>query len=247
MLDRFSQLAEQLADRAGDIARETYGATLEIGRKADKSVVTETDRRIETELSRLIEAEFPDHGIIGEEHGATRADAPYQWVIDPIDGTSAFIAHIPTFTTLIALCHEGKPILGIIDQPISKERWVSTKVVKLASSPTDLRQTILGTTSMAYFNDAEAKKFSALRRVIGASIHAGDAYLYAQIASGKIGVVVDSGLKNYDFCALVPVVEAAGGIITDWRGAPLTLHSDGKVLACANESLHKEAIRILND
>jgi len=241
-----TKFAEKLADRAGDIARKSFLIAQQVSAKADKSLVTETDKHIEETLRKIIEMQFPDHGIFGEEHGRSNVSARYQWVIDPIDGTNAFIAGIPTFTTLIALVIDAAPTIGIIDQPILKERWVSSNMA-VSHYEATLSESIIATTSMAYFNEAEKKKFVHLRTQCGGSVHAGDAYLYAKLASGAIGVVADAGLKAYDYCALVPVVEAAGGVITDWQGKPLHLYSDGTVLAAANPALHAHALRILND
>ncbi len=244
-MEAFTTFAEKLANVAGDIARAAFRSTQTIAQKADKSFVTDTDKAIESALRVLIEQTYPDHGIFGEEHGRTNADASYQWVIDPIDGTNAFIAGIPTFTTLIALCIDGIPTLGVIDQPILRERW-SSATLKPSTINHQLPTSLLATTSMAYFTESEMKKFAHLRNHCGGSVHAGDAYLYGKLASGSIGIVADSGLKPYDFCAVVPVVQAAGGVISDWAGKPLHLHSDGTVLAAANAELHAQALRLLN-
>ncbi len=246
-MEAFTTFAEKLADCAREIARAAFTQAREVSQKADKSFVTETDKAIETAIREMIAKQFPDHGIFGEEHGRTNVNASHQWVIDPIDGTNAFIAGIPTFTTLIALCVDGVPKLGIIDQPILRERWVSSKITQSSTPKPTLITSILATTSTAYFTESDAKKFAHLRNHCGGSVHAGDAYLYGKLADGHIGVVADAGLKAYDFCAVVPVVQAAGGVITDWQGKALTINSDGSVLACANADLHKQALRILND
>lgn len=247
MEKHFTSFAEQLADRAGEIARAAFDQARTITIKADKSFVTETDKAIEAALREMIKKQFHDHGIFGEEHGRSNVNAAYQWVIDPIDGTSAFIAGIPTFTTLIALCEDAIPKLGIIDQPILKERWVSTKVKALGMGHEALGSCMLAATSVTYFTDAETKKFNHLRTHCGGTVHGGDAYLFAKLADGRIDIVAEAGLKAYDFCAIVPVVEAAGGVITDWHGKPLHMHSDGTVLAAATPALHAQALLRLND
>ena len=245
-MEAFTHFAEKLADCAREIARAAFTQAREISQKADKSFVTETDRILESRLREMIEKQFPDHGIFGEEHGRTNVNASHQWVIDPIDGTSAFIAGIPTFTTLIALCIDGVPKLGIIDQPILRERW-NSETLKPSTKHQALSTFLIATTSTDYFTDAEREKFERVRKIASATIRHGDAYLYGKLADGFIGVVADCGLKPYDFCAVVPVVQAAGGVITDWAGKPLTINSNGDVLACANADLHKQALRILND
>lgn len=248
------ELAGRMADAAGGILRRHFAAPPAVERKADHTPVTEADREVETALRKMIEAEFPDHGIIGEEYGAVRPGAPWQWVLDPLDGTRAFIAGFPTFTTLIALAYEGRPLLGVIDQPVLRQRWLGVPgqattcngaPVKTAAAKR-LEDAVICTGSIPdYFSADEA---AAYQRVKSRSAHAasgGDAYGYAQLASGRIGLVIDNGLKPYDFCALLPVIEGAGGIVTDWQGKPLTLASDGHVLAAGNKGLHGEALKVL--
>jgi inositol-phosphate phosphatase/L-galactose 1-phosphate phosphatase/histidinol-phosphatase len=246
-----TKFAIQLADKAGEIARRYFRSSLEVIAKDDASPVTIADREIESAIAGMIAKKYPDHGIYGEEHGRINANATYQWVIDPIDGTRAFIAGIPTFTTLIALCEDDIPILGIIDQPISGERWVGATPsgVKITTKRnTALRNAAIGTTSAPYyFSTLENARFNRLRAQCAHTIIGGDAYGYAMLATGQLDLFADTCMKPYDFCALVPVVQAAGGVITDWAGKPLTLHSDGTVLAAANAELHKQALELLND
>lgn len=239
-------LAEKLADAAGDILRGAFRAPVSIERKADASPVTQADRAVETAMRALIEQHYHEHGIVGEEFGNVRPDAPYQWVLDPIDGTRAFMAGYPTFTTLIALVQNGIPVLGIIDQPIMRERWlgITGEPTTLNGKPvhTSKRQTladcIIATTSAPYYFDkAQTSAFDKLRSQCAHTVIGGDGYGYAMLASGRIDLFVDVGLKPYDFCALKPVIEGAGGVITDWNGQPLTLKSDGRVIAAANAEL----------
>src|SRR6266481_5865494 len=187
-------LADALADAAGAVIRPYFRQTIAVDDKADSSPVTIADREAEQAMRALIEARFPADGIFGEEFGTVRADAEFVWVLDPIDGTKSFISGIPLFGTLIALLHRGRPVLGIIDQPISQERWRGVARLK-----------------------AEVK----LTR------HGGDCYAYGLVASGFIDCVVEASLKPYDYCAMVLIIEGAGGIFTDWQGKPLGLASDG--------------------
>lgn len=249
-----TKFAETLADAAGDIARRYFRAPLNVIAKEDASPVTIADREIETRLSEMIAKTYPEHGIFGEEHGRTRQDAAYQWVIDPIDGTRAFIAGIPTFTTLIALCKNSVPILGIIDQPIAKERWIGAagkpSTLNGKNSATrmnkELGKAAIGTTSAPYyFSEGESRTFESLRALCAHTIIGGDGYGYAMLASGQMDLFVDTCLKPYDFCALAPVITGAGGIITDWSGQPLSIHSKGDVVAAANIELHKQALALL--
>ncbi len=241
-----------MADAAGGIIRRYWQKPLEPEQKADKSPVTEADREVEAALRALIEKEFPAHGIIGEEFGSVRGESSYQWVLDPIDGTHAFIAGQPTFTTLIALAENGVPILGVIDQPVSRERWIGANgKTTLNGKPAHprpcarLKQATLSATAMHYFTPEQANIFEKLKNHCGSVTFGGDAYLFAMLASGSMDIVLEAGLKPYDFCALVPVVEGAGGVMTDWNGKPLTIASDGRVIAAANKELHEQALRII--
>ena len=246
-------LAQLMADASGEIIRRYFRSGVVVDSKADASPVTRADREAETAMRALIEAQFPAHGIVGEEHGNQRSDAEYQWVLDPIDGTRGFIAGYPLFTTLIALLYRGEPVLGIINQPILNERWVgisgqeSTLNFKNVAvrDCRALGSAVLATTSVDYFTPEQAQKFSGLRKQCANTALGGDAYAYAMLASGHLDIVVDAGMKPYDFCALKPVVEGAGGVITDWKGKPLTLSSDGSVLAAATQELHAAALALL--
>lgn len=247
-------LAKHVADVAGDLLRGYFRTPVPIEAKADLSPVTHADRVVESALRKLIEAQFPDHGIIGEEYGSNGKPSPYQWVIDPIDGTKSFMAGYPLFTTLIALTYEQVPVLGLIDQPINKERWFGAygEPTTCNQSPINTRaiaslpETILSTTSTYYFSEDEREVFERLRKACGNVILGGDSYAYAMLASGQIDLVVDAGLKPFDFCALRPVIEGAGGIITDWAGKSLTTASDGRVIAAANRTIHQAALGYLS-
>lgn len=242
-----------MADAAGDILRRHFRSPLMVDVKDDNSPVTRADREVETALRAIIEANFPEHGIVGEEFGSVRPQAEYQWVIDPIDGTRGFICGYPLFTTLIALLHKGVPVLGVIDQPITKERWVgargeSSELNMRVIQTRDcrlLKEAVLATTSTDYFTPQQAERVAHLRAQCANSALGGDAYAYAMLASGNVDIVLDAGTKPYDFCALVPVVEGAGGVITDWQGRPLSLKSDGSVLAAASKELHAFTLSVL--
>ncbi len=246
--------AHTLADAAGEIARHYFRKPLTPETKSDLSPVTQADREIETAIVSLIKAHFPEHGIFGEEYGHHNEDAPWQWVIDPIDGTRAFLAGYPTFTTLIALAHHGVPLLGVIDQAVMYERWTGVNGERTQCNGKDiyargivsLDKAIVGTTSTPYyFNKQEAAAFDWVKDQCAHVVQGGDGYGYAMLASGRIDVFIDAGLKPYDFCALRPVIEGAGGIITDWEGNPLTIASEGHVIAAATKELHKQVIAVL--
>lgn len=250
----FIALAERLADAAGVVARRYFRTGVEVIGKADASPVTIADRAAETAMRGLIARRFPAHGIYGEEHGVVRADAEHVWVLDPIDGTKSFICGIPLFGTLIALLHRGRPILGIIDQPILRERWVGA-----AGRPTRFRgktartrrcsglgEATLFATTPHMFHGRDHKGFERLRRQVKLPRYGGDCYAYGQLASGHVDIVVESGLQPYDYLALVPVIEGAGGAMTDWDGKPLGLASGKRVCAVGDRRLQAAVLRALN-
>lgn len=247
-------LAEALADAAGPIIRGYFRRKIAIDEKPDQTPVTIADRESEAAMRRLIEERFPEHGIIGEEYGRARADADYAWVLDPIDGTKNFISGIPLFGTLIALVHRRRPVLGIIDQPILRERWIGVagRPTTLNGAPVRTRAcaalgqaTLFCTAPQGMFAGADAEGFARLSGAVKLTRGGADCYAYAQLANGFIDLVVEGGLKPYDYCALVPVIEGAGGVITDWRGRALDLGADGRVIACGDPALAAAARALL--
>jgi len=246
-------LANRLADASGAIIRRHFRRRIKIDEKPDRTPVTLADRAAEAAMRRLIAARFPTHGILGEEYGSARTDADYVWVLDPIDGTKSFISGVPLFGTLIALVHRGRPVLGVIDQPISRERWIGARGRKTAlnGKPVKSRacrrldQATLYATAPEMFGQRDAAGFARLRRQVKLARFGADCYAYALLASGFIDLVVEADLKPYDFCALVPVIEGAGGIITDWRGKRLGLASDGRVVAAGDKGLAQRARALL--
>lgn len=248
-------LATRLADAARPIVMDYFRRGVTADNKADNSPVTVADREAETAMRDLIEAECPDHGIFGEEFGTVRGDAEYVWVLDPIDGTVGFATGKPLFGTLIALCHRGVPILGIIDAPGVDTRWVGVQgkpttcngeVVTTRPCP-EISAAWLYATTPDMFSGADADAFSrlsdrVLRRAFGA-----DCYAYGLLASGRVDLVVEADLKPYDYCALVPVIDGAGGKITDWQGRALTIASGARVCASGDAALHTSALGCLAD
>lgn len=249
----FIDLANELADAAAPIARLYFRSDLRIDRKSDASPVTIADREIESAMRELITERFPDHGIFGEEHGAENIDSDFVWVLDPIDGTGAFITGMPIFGTLIALLHRDQPILGIIDMPMLRERWIGAlgqrttlnKEVCAVRPASSLSDASVYTFSPDSFDRPDLERFDRVRKVARTVRYGGDCYSYALLASGHVDVVIDANMKPYDYCALLAPIQAAGGKITDWYGQPLDLNSDGHVLACASEELHAEVQKIL--
>jgi histidinol phosphatase-like enzyme (inositol monophosphatase family) len=245
--------ANTLADASGAIIRRYFRRGVAIDDKPDQSPVTIADREAERELRRLIEAQFPDDGILGEEFGVTRADAKRIWVLDPIDGTKSFISGVPLFGTLIALTEGGRPIMGVIDQPISRERWIgaSGHASTLNGAPIRVRAcaalsaATLFATSPDLFHDAEIEGFHRLRSAVKLARYGADCYAYGLLAAGFIDLVVEASLKPWDYCAMVPVIEGAGGLVTDWEGAPLGLRSGSRIVAAGDPALLAPARRLL--
>ncbi|MDH7973407.1 histidinol-phosphatase [Sphingomonas sp. AR_OL41] len=245
--------AAQLADAAGAAIRPYFRAPHGLETKADASPVTLADREAEAAMRRLIEARFPEDAIIGEEYGVREGTSGRAWVLDPIDGTRAFITGRPIFGTLIALVAEGWPVLGVIDQPILGERWLGSigRPTTLNGKPAatracrELKDALLATTSPALFGDDQLHAFEHLDGGVLSTVLGGDCYNYACVASGWLDVVVEAGLKIHDFAALVPVVEGAGGRMCDWQGDPLTADSVGEVIAAGDPARIEDILEAL--
>ena len=253
-LESFITLADRLADTARGIVLANYRKHTVVEDKPDHTPVTAVDRAVEAELRRIIEAAYPDHGVIGEEFAPYRPDAEYVWIIDPIDGTKAFLCGIPVFGTLIALTHRGIPILGIIDQPVNRERWlgVQGRSTTLNGARIDTRacsDLILATlcaTTPEMFTGAAASNFERLGKAVKMIRYGTDCYGYGLLACGFVDLVVEADLSPYDYFAHVPIVQGAGGIITDWAGQALTLrHTASRIIAAGNRSVHRAALSLL--
>lgn len=247
------ELAGRLADVAGAAVRPFFRGRHGLETKADQSPVTLADRAAEQAMRDLIRAERPDDAIEGEEFGVTQGSSGRTWVLDPIDGTRAFISGRPIFGTLVALMVEGWPMLGVIDQPIIGERWLGVvgRATLFNGQPAATRpcrtlgEALLATTSPALFDDAQLHAFEHLDGAVRSTVLGGDCYNYACLASGYLDVVVEAGLKLHDFAALVPVVEGAGGRMCDWQGEPLTADSAGEVIAAGDPARVEEIVEAL--
>jgi len=248
------ELAVAMADAADVIAARYFRKHLEIERKADESPVTIADRETETEMRRMIAATFPDHGIYGEEHGTENLDARHVWVVDPIDGTASFSIGSPMFGSLIALLENGQPILGIINCPAMNERWIGgrERPTTLNGQPvstracSDISRAWISSCTPAMFDPgAETERAERLRSATRRAVWGGDCYAYGLVANGSLDIVCESDLKPFDFMALIPVIEGAGGRVTDWEGQRLSFESPGQVLACGDPALHERAMALL--
>ena len=246
----FLPLAHALADAARVHSLRYFRTPLDVLTKSDESPVTVADREAEAAMRALLQAHVPAHGILGEEHGRERLDADHVWVIDPIDGTKSFITGSPLWGTLVAVLHQGRPVLGLMDLPVLGERWTAAAGQPAhcngrpmrASGCAQLSQARVYTTSPDAFGPQDWQRFDRLSRQCALRRFGGDCYAYAQLAGGHVDLVVEAGLQPYDYLSLVCLVEGAGGRITDWQGRALTVASDGRVVAAATPTLHAQAL-----
>jgi histidinol phosphatase-like enzyme (inositol monophosphatase family) len=253
MTDDDIRLASHLADVAGEAIRPWFRARFEIEMKADASPVTQADRAAEAAIRAVLRAERPADGIVGEEYGNEREGAERVWVIDPIDGTRSFIAGRPIFGTLVALLEAGKPVLGVIDQPIARDRWLGAAGRPTLFNGAAARTRACGALALAHlattgpnlFAKDERERFERVRGGARDTLWGGDCHNYALLAAGHLDLVIEAGLKLYDFAALVPVVEGAGGLMCDWRGEALNSESDGRVIALGDAGILSEVLERL--
>lgn len=258
--EEFVEIANRLADASGAVIRPHFRSGVAVADKPDRSPVTIADEAAEREIRRLLEQACPGHGIVGEEFGDDGAARDFVWVIDPIDGTRSFVCGVPTFTTLIALLQDGEPILGVIDQPVSGERWVGARgrgtvfngVPVRTAAPKPLAEAAMFTTAPDMFDGdvsgGAAEAYEELRSAVRLTRFGLDGYAAGLLASGLIDLHVEGDMKPWDYLALVPAIENAGGVMTDWQGRRLTLESGaGLTLAASSPALHAAALDILGN
>ncbi len=248
----FESFAIELAEAAGKIIRPLFGnPALTVDTKSDDTPVTAADRGAEQCIREMITARYPDHGILGEEFGAERADADYCWVIDPIDGTKSFVSGCPLFGTLIALLKNGQPLIGLIHQPILNQTCIGNGTRTLLNGkPTRVRNTtglsaatLLVTSFLSIGQHQDQGGFDRLTSRIALARTWGDCYGYLLVASGFADIMLDSIVNDWDKLALIPVIRGAGGLITDWQGNdPVS----GTSIVAAAPGLHPQVIRTLN-
>ncbi len=251
------EAAEAAADLAREIVRPLFRTRLVADAKDDESPVTIADRNAERAIRDEIAARFPGHGIEGEEFGCERPGASLRWVIDPIDGTRAFITGRPVFGTLIALLDEGRPVLGLIDQPVTGERWIGIAgqptrftgpfggVVGARACPA-LAQAEMSCTAPDMVAGAAEAQWRRLADAARRVSWGGDCYAYGLLALGQIDIIAEASLKVWDWAAVLPVIEGAGGRMTDWSGLPLRADGDGRVLAVGDQRLLRPALERLS-
>ena len=253
-MTEYELFAVELAREAARVSLPYFRGAYEEADKGGPGAfdpVTQADREAEEAIRTLIAARYPDHGVIGEEYGEDRPDADLVWILDPIDGTRAFVAGLPLWTNLIALRTGGRPTVGVIGQPYLDEIFLGgpsgARLLKggteasLAVRPCPrLTEAIIATTDPDLFTGAELGAWTQVRAAARLARLGCDAYAYAMLAAGRIDLVAESGLKVWDWSALVPVIEAAGGEVTNWRGE--TPDGTGQILAVGDVSIREQAL-----
>jgi len=253
----FAAFVDRLADASGEKILPFFRTALGVENKGvgQFDPVTAADRGAEAAIRDLIKKTFPEHGIIGEEFGNERADAEYVWVIDPLDGTRAFIIGYPIWGTLIGLTRFGEAVFGMMHQPFTRERFTGDRQAAKYRGPAgerDLRvrscagvsDAVMLTTSPHMFSAAERKQFDKIEKKVRLPRFGGDCYAYCMLAAGHVDLVVEAGLKPYDITALIPIITGAGGVVTTWDGKPA--ESGGRILAAGDKRVHAQAMEILN-
>lgn len=259
-LTALAAFAHRLADASGAAIMPYFRGALAVDDKggakgAAFDPVTAADRDAETAIRALIAAEYPEHGILGEEHGHEPGTSPLSWVLDPIDGTRAFITGGPQWGTLIALNDGSGPVLGVLDQPFTGERWIGHGgcaelhargvVTRLKTRPcARVGEAVISSTHpWSYFSEAEQSAFRAIDARARMSRFGGDCYAYGLLAMGFMDAVIEAALQPWDIQALIPIVEGAGGIVTTWSGGDA--QDGGQVVASGDERLHAELLKLL--
>jgi inositol-phosphate phosphatase/L-galactose 1-phosphate phosphatase/histidinol-phosphatase len=252
-LAEFAAFANHLADESGAFIRPLFRRKIDVISKADESPVTEADRGAERVMRALINERFPDHGIVGEEYGAENADTEWVWHLDPIDGTKSFITGSAQFASLIALCRHGKPVVGIINQPVNNERWIG-----IEGQQTTFNGEPISTRACAELDDAtlytwgaecllgdNADQMQSLVSKVNLTRFSADGYAYGLLALGFVDVVADEGMSPHDYLALAPVVKGAGGLISDWEGREIEYGVGERTLAVGDARLQSAVFKIL--
>ena len=252
----FAAFVDRLAEVSGEKILPFFRTNLAVNHKGVGAFdpVTEADRAAEMAMRTLIARNFPDHGIIGEEHGNERTDAEYVWVLDPIDGTKSFINGMPTWGTLIGLLRFGEPVFGMMHQPFIRERFSGDSGAAQYRGPAgardlrvracaNLKDALLQTTSPRLMNETDRAKFGRVEEAVKLSRYGGDCYAYCMLAAGQLDLVIETELKPHDILPLIPIIAGAGGIVTGWDGGPPTA---GRVVAAGDKRVHEQALKILN-
>jgi myo-inositol-1(or 4)-monophosphatase len=253
----FARFVHDLASRSGEAILPYFRTAMATHNKAgDGSFdpVTEADRAAEMVMRRMIGEVFPDHGVVGEEFGSDRADAEFCWVLDPIDGTRAFVSGLPVWGTLIGLMRGGAPAYGMMHQPFTRERYFGDGRSAHYAGPDgeralharacgSLAEATVMTTSPRLFKGQDAKAFERVEKACRLARFGCDCYAYCMLAAGHVDLVIEAGLQAYDIVALIPIIEGAGGVITNWEGGSAA--SGGRIVAAGDRRVHEAALALL--
>lgn len=253
-MKEFIQLANEMADAAAALVRPGYEHLDEYEGKSDGSPVTAIDRAVEMRLRELVAERFPQHGFIGEEFPPDRPGAECTWIVDPIDGTRPFIAGLPTFAVLIALRVSGRFAIGIVDQPVLRERWLGVegagttrngRPCRVAECPS-LDLAVVQTSGPYAHARAVFPRMEPIHRAARTVVYEGEALGFGLLARGRTDLIVDGCLKLHDIAAPLVVMREAGALVTDWAGRPLGPEHDGSLLAAGDARVHEEALELLH-
>ena len=253
----FATFVDELATVSGDAILPFFRTSLGVedkGSAAGFDPVTAADRAAENAMRSLIKRNFPEHGIVGEEYGNERAEAEYVWVLDPIDGTKSFITGMPAWGSLIALTRNGTPVFGMMHQPFIRERFSGDGGAaryrgpagerKLLARPcASLSDAVLFTTSPLLMNADDRAAYARVESAVRLQRYGGDCYAYCMLAAGHVDLVIEAALKPHDIVALIPIVEGAGGILTNWEGGSAV--KGGRVVAAGDRRVHDAAMKML--
>ena len=251
--------AHELADLSGPAVLKHFRKPISIENKAGPGgydPVTKADRAAERIISQTLKRDYPDHGLIGEEYGTRTPNGRFQWVVDPIDGTRAYIMGSPLWGTLIGLLDGGDPVLGLMDQPFTGERvWSAEKASYLrlrGSAPKKIRSRSCGSLGDAILTSTHPDLFEGprqqqallkLKSSVRMTRYGGDCYGYALLAAGFVDLIVEAGLKTFDIMPLIPIIERAGGVVTTWDGKPAS--GGGNIIAAGDARVHEAAMRLI--
>ncbi len=253
----FTRFVHDLASRSGEAILPFFRTAMLTHNKAGDGgfdPVTEGDRAAEMVMRRMIRETFPAHGIVGEEFGSESADAEFVWVLDPIDGTRAFVSGLPVWGTLIGLMRSGHPAFGLMHQPFTRERfWGDGQSARYLGPEgeralhtracADLAAATVMTTSPNLFRPKDRKLYDRVEKQARLARYGCDCYAYCMLAAGHVDLVIEAGLQPYDIVALIPVIEGAGGVVTTWDGGPAA--EGGRIIASGDRRIHEAALRLL--
>ncbi|PPR30349.1 MAG: Fructose-1,6-bisphosphatase/inositol-1-monophosphatase [Alphaproteobacteria bacterium MarineAlpha6_Bin6] len=251
--NKYLKIAHECAEASGKIIKKYFRKKVKIEIKNDNTPVTKADKEAEKKIRDIIRKKSPECGYFGEETGKYNIDNEYTWVIDPIDGTKSFITGKPLFGTLIGLMKNNRPYLGVLNQPILKERWVGiankesrfNNVKVKTRNCKKLKGSKMYATSPMMFVGKNQKVYRNVRAKIGETLFGADCYAHGLMASGFIDVLLEANLKPYDYIASAAIVSGAGGKFTDWQGNELNLKSDGRIIAAGDAKIHNQLIKVI--